>query len=128
MSISKLDKKLWTIFSRYIRLRDRFEGDYVKCVTCSHIGHWKTFDAGHFMSRRFKSVKFNEKNVNAQCKGCNGPKHGMQYEHGKAIDRKYGEGTAEWLSSEARKVKRYTPFELEELIKYYTKEVKRMQE
>lgn len=53
--------------------------------------------AGHFVSRRHKSTKYNELNVNAQCCSCNYYRSGEQYKHGVAIDQKYGRGTAEKL-------------------------------
>ena len=127
--MSKLDEKLWRIFSQFIRLRDAKDfsgGEYVKCCTCSHTGHWKDFDAGHFISRRHKATKFSEKNVNAQCKGCNGHKSGMQYKHGEFIDRKYGKDTAEKLDIQSRNMTKWHRFEYEFLIKEYTKKVKEL--
>jgi hypothetical protein len=54
-------------------------------------------DAGHFISRNKRATKYNEQNVNAQCPRCNRFLSGRQYEHGLAIDRKWGAGTAEKL-------------------------------
>lgn len=54
-------------------------------------------DAGHFISREKPATKYHEKNVNAQCKECNRFKAGNQYSHGIAIDKKFGNGTAEHL-------------------------------
>lgn len=69
-------------FSKYVRLRDtEFRGDgwYGTCVTCSKSGivawidslgklHFVIdWDAGHFMSRGHKVVRYDEENVNLQC-------------------------------------------------------------
>jgi len=77
-------------FSKYIRLRD-----YNKpCVTC---GSRDKKDCGHFLSRRFESVRFDEKNAHGQCLKCNRFEYGNQYEHSLKVDEFYGEGTAEEL-------------------------------
>lgn len=124
--MKQLVKKLDRIFSQYIRLRDRVSGDYVSCITCGKLYHWKEVDAGHFVPRDRMSVRFNEKNVNGQCRHCNRFRSGEQYAHGKAIDRKHGEGIAEWLEFEGRKVRKYSSWELEQLIKHYREKVKEL--
>lgn len=43
------------------------------------------------------AVRFSSQNCNAQCPHCNRFRAGEQYEHGRAIDRKYGNGTADQL-------------------------------
>ena len=44
---SKLVKKLDTVFSQYIRLKDSKDG-IGTCVTCGKQDHWKNLQAGHF--------------------------------------------------------------------------------
>ena len=83
---SKADK----YFSAYIRKRDENK----PCITC---GKYAKKDAGHFISRRFEATRFDEKNVHGQCIKCNRFEYGNQFEHGKAIDRIYGDGTADFL-------------------------------
>ena len=94
-SLSK--KKADRYFSEYIRLRDADSSGNVRCITCEKITHWQDADAGHFISRDKKATRYDERNVNAQCKTCNRFQSGRQYEHGKAIDLKYGAGTADEL-------------------------------
>ena len=43
-------KKLDAIFSIYIRRRYA-KDDIAECVTCGKQDHWKSLQAGHFMSR-----------------------------------------------------------------------------
>jgi hypothetical protein len=120
--ISRLDEKLWKIFSEFIRRRDakKFSGgEIAKCITCGKIDTWKNLQAGHFISRRFKATKFNEKNNNAQCYSCNMMSEGRQFEHGKAINRIYGEGTAEMILAESRKTVKYGAWEYQILIDLY---------
>ncbi len=65
-------------FNRYIRLRDRLAGH--GCICCGAPLDWNStkpggaVDAGHFMSRGSTiELAFDERNVNAQRKGCNRP-------------------------------------------------------
>lgn len=125
--IKQLDKELWDIFSEYIRRRDaiKFSGaDFAKCITCSHVAHWKEFDCGHGISRRHLSTKFEEKNNHAQCKGCNGLKSGKQFEYMLAVDRKYGKGTSELLLLKSKQSVKWGRFEYEILIKEYKQKIK----
>jgi len=96
-SKSQFEKTLWTWFSRFIRLRDADRNGMCKCITCKKIFFWKEGDAGHFISRNHKATKYDIQNVNAQCIHCNRFQSGNQFEHGLAIDDKFGSGTAQKL-------------------------------
>jgi len=109
-------------FSIYIRLRDAYSGSgFVRCITCPTIGHWKTMTNGHFVKRNKPMTRFNEENCAAQCVHCNGYADGEQFKHGKAIDKKYGSGTAEKLMQlgNIRGQKIHTKFHLEIIAKEY---------
>ena len=97
---SSLKKKLDRIFSEYIRLRDSYCIDGLRVFLCISCGKIKTTDqmqAGHFMSRRHLSTRYDERNVNGQCIACNYYGQGIQFRHGMNIDKKHGAGTAELL-------------------------------
>jgi len=69
----------WKWFSLYIRLRDSFEGGYVKCCTCSSVKHFKDdMSAGHYFTKgAYKRLEFDERNVHGQCNyACNRQKSG----------------------------------------------------
>lgn len=102
VSLSSLDKKLWKIFSEYIRKRDRKEGEYCFCVSCGAARHWKGMDAGHFIPRQHQGVKYDERNVAAQCKPCNGFEGGAQYKYGLALRKMYGDGIIKELEIKKR--------------------------
>jgi hypothetical protein len=128
-SSKSLENKLWEIFSEYIRKRDakKFSGgDFGKCITCSHIAHWKEMDCGHGISRRHQATKFDEKNNHAQCKGCNGLKSGKQFEYMLEVDRKYGKGTGEMLLAKSKHSVKRTSFEFEILIEEYKRKLKEL--
>src|SRR5690554_3063475 len=90
-------KKADKYFSQFIRKRDENK----PCITCGKRGE---MDCGHFISRRFESVRYDERNANGQCLKCNRFQNGNQFEHGLAIDRLYGKGTAETLHIKSKMV------------------------
>jgi hypothetical protein len=92
-----LMKKLDNVFSKYIRLRDADKNGVCRCITCGGFFPWNRGDAGHFVSRDKKAVRYDVRNVNFQCPYCNRFRSGEQYIYGEAIDKKYGEGTAKEL-------------------------------
>jgi len=110
-------------FSKFIRLRDSDNG-VCQCVTCHKFVDIKKIHCGHFMTRNCMSTRWDEKNCNAQCNGCNTFRDGRQWEHGEAIDKKYGPGTAEKLNIKSKLTKKWHKFELKEMIKYYEAEIK----
>lgn len=88
--LGKLEEKLWKVFSEFIRLRDADDNGWCRCCTCGLVRHWKHIDAGHYISRGHKYHKFNEKNVHAQCKGCNAFKQGDAVRYREFLIDKYG--------------------------------------
>jgi hypothetical protein len=117
-TVSKLKQLADSEFSRYIRYRDgklTENGWWAVCITCDKWFPFNTIQAGHFQSRRFNITRFDEQNVNAQCKGCNIFRYGEQYKYAKALDIKYGEGTADKLVAKALEPHKFLPDELIEI-------------
>lgn len=127
-----LKYKLDAVFSQFIRLRDsHVVGDerVGKCITCKkQIGAYgqREGHAGHFMSRRYTSTRWDEQNVNLQCVSCNSFNSGEQYKYSIAIDEKYGKGTAEKLHIKSQMLTKFSEFDLDILIKHYQEEVKKL--
>ena len=48
---SKIVKKLDTVFSQYIRLKNSVD-EISTCFTCGKQDHWKKLQNGHFQSRK----------------------------------------------------------------------------
>lgn len=114
-----LKRKLWKIFSEYIRRRDSQEG-YVKCFTCNRTGHWKDFQAGHYTPQSIAlSLVFDETNVQVQCAGCNLYKRGNQTVYAVELRKKYGENILEELQSKRIENFRYTRADYDEMIAKY---------
>tara|TARA_R110000782_G_scaffold164531_1_gene256523 strand:+ start:1060 stop:1446 length:387 start_codon:yes stop_codon:yes gene_type:complete len=119
---SKLVKKLDVVFSQYIRLSNS-NNLHCTCVTCEKVGHWKNggIQAGHFISRKHYSTRWDERNVKPQCVGCNMFKAGEQYKFSLYL----GQQLSEELLQESRKIRKFTSDELEEMIVHYSKEVEK---
>mgnify|MGYP003674090526 FL=1 len=118
-SISKLKKELDKWFSLYIRIRDADDLGFVKCYTSGRYYHYKNIHAGHFMSRKSHSTRWDEVNVQPQSAADNLFGQGQQYKFGKELDLQYGEGTAESLQQKAREIKKFSRVDYEKKITYY---------
>ena len=69
---SKLKKKAWDLFSKYIRIKYADKHGFVKCITCNVTRHWQDgMQAGHFIDSRNNTVLFDERLVFPQCVACN---------------------------------------------------------
>lgn len=96
-NISYYKNKADSLFSKFIRLRDTGNGFGGKCISCGKFYQYEDFDAGHFISRNCLQLRYDEKNVNAQCRLCNRFRNGEQALYAKGLDIKYGKGTADKL-------------------------------
>lgn len=118
-TIPKLTAKAQKVFNKYIRERDSQDG-YFTCISCGRTLTTDQMDAGHFAPVKGGSaLRFDEYNVNGECKKCNGfdEFHLIGYRRG--IIEKYGEGVLLHLEQNARLVKKWSRSELNEIIKKY---------
>jgi len=126
-SIRSLKKKAWTEFSKYIRLKNADRDGYVHCYTCGKRMFWKEAQAGHGLSGRGNSILFDEEIVKPQCASCNIFKGG-NYDsfHSRLIE----ENGIEWFNRKLKQkheTKQFTAKELEDMIKYYREEIKKIE-
>ena len=93
MSVPKLKKKLTEVFNKYIRLRDVDENGFGNCISCGNTLKYKApnTQAGHYYPAPVETLRYNEANVNLQCKGCNHFKSGNLIEYRKGLLKKIGE-------------------------------------
>ena len=117
---SKLVKKLDTVFSQYIRLKDSKDG-IGTCVTCGKQDHIKRLQAGHFQSRKHYSTRWDERNVKIQCAACNVFRYGEQYKYSLYLGNKL----SKQLLADSRVIRKFTSDELEEMVTHYSNEVKK---
>ena len=109
-TVSKLKKQLDKVFSLWIRKRDNN-----KCFTCMGVAT----QAGHYFSRSYNNLRFDEVNVNAQCVSCNVFKHGNIPVYKMRIVTKYGNNELARLERNYNKERKFTIKELEKLIQKY---------
>ena len=121
-----LIKKLDTIFSIYIRLRDANKDGFCKCISCQKINHWKDVDAGHFIGRSHLITRYDPKNVYAQCRYCNRYLAGNQYLYSVSL-KKIDSNLPEKLLRKSRKTIKLSNDELLVLIKKYKKLVEKLE-
>jgi len=119
---SKLVKKLDTVFSQYIRRSNADNNGYCTCVTCNKTFHWKEIQAGHFMSRKHYSIRWDERNVKPQCVACNVYRAGEQYKYSIFL----GTELANVLYLQSKEIVKFTNYELEDMINDYSDKLKKI--
>lgn len=111
--VSTLKRKLWKVFSEYIRLRDNYT-----CFTCGRKGEGSGIHAGHFLPKSISGIAlyFNEDNVHAQCYNCNINLGGNQYVYGV----KLGKEKVDELYTIKNQINKWTEQDYLQRIEYYT--------
>ena len=119
-------KKLDRVFSEFIRLRDTMPNGMFRCISCGKIKPYSQADCGHYHSRTHMSTRFDEENANAECRSCNRfcADHLVGYR--KNLIAKIGEHRLDVLEWRANQTKKWSDFELKELIKHYQVKVKEL--
>jgi len=72
----------------------RIEDLPVACCTCGAIRTFRQVDAGHYFGRReggSSGTYFDERNINAQCKICNGFQQGNFHSYTTFMQKKYSQ-------------------------------------
>lgn len=107
---AQLKKKLWEVFSKYIKARDKNI-----CFTCGRYAEGSGMHSGHFIPKSVGGIAlyFHEDNVHAQCYNCNINLGGNQYIYG----IKLGEDKVKELYLLKQKIIKDYPFQ--EKINYY---------
>lgn len=122
---SSLVKKLDSVFSLYIRQRNKDSRGFTECVTCGKKDHYKKLQAGHFISRKNYSTRWDEDNVQVQCVACNVYRYGEQYKFSLWLNKMLGEGTADRLHAKGLELVKFSNFELQDMIDMYKDKLKR---
>lgn len=116
--MSALIKRLDIEFSVYIRMRDCPDNNG-RCISCGNPITFETCDAGHFIPRIHMTTRFDERNVNAQCRHCNRCLDGNEDEYRRGLTVKYGNDTIDELESLKRQTMKFSQSELREMINFY---------
>jgi len=121
-SRKNLIKRLDRIFSLYIRLRDADKKGICTCITCKKKYHYTELDAGHFLSRRHFSVRYDEQNVFSQCRYCNRYNAGQQFIYSIELEKKQ-KGLSKKLLKKSKQTQKFTTNDLQEMINLYQEKV-----
>jgi hypothetical protein len=121
-TVPQLLKKATDVFNAYIRKRDEEQS----CISC---GKYCKLQAGHFYSAgHYSSLRFNEDNVNGQCKRCNYYLSANLNNYRINLEKKIGKERLEKLDQIAAQYKRtrfkWDRFSLIEIIDEYLKNKK----
>ena len=118
-------KKADLAMGQFIRLRDcLWTGKNPKwghCISCYGICSYEYSEtrdprvvgqAGHYVPRRHKSLRWDLHNVNLQCRHCNEFLHGNLDSYREGLIAKYGQEAVERLEFQRLVIKKYTVEEI----------------
>jgi len=110
------------VFNKYIRERDKNHA----CISCcKSLGN--KYDAGHFFNaNNHWAVRFDERNVYAQCVYCNQHLHGNLLEYRKNLELYNGIAWLLQLEKDAKKTRKFTKDELKNIIQMYKNKIKEL--
>lgn len=114
-------------FSLYIRKRDTLK-NYTEpmfiCCSCGQMKPYAMADAGHFINRRWMSLRWREDNVHAQCSSCNRFDEGNAAGYAVFMIKKYGQEHVDMLLALKNQTTKWTDFDLKILEGEYKKKLK----
>jgi hypothetical protein len=121
ITIPKLTAKAQKVFNAYIRKRDSEDG-YFTCISCGQTKTTDLMDAGHYVPVKGSSaLRFDEYNVNGECKACNGFDQFHLIGYRRNLIDKVGERKVMELEHQHRLIKKWSRTELNEIIETYGK-------
>jgi hypothetical protein len=110
-TLAALKRKLDTLFSAYVKERDGRV-----CITSGQTCEPHQLNAGHFISRRIQSLRWDPKNCHSQSVADNHFRRGAPAEYAVAILDRYGEAELRRLLARKKIHKQWRRGELERLI------------
>jgi len=120
ITIPKLTAKAQKVFNAYIRKRDSEDG-YFNCISCGQTKTTDLMDAGHYVPVKGSSaLRFDEYNVNGECKACNGFDQFHLIGYRRNLIDKVGERKVMELEYQHRLIKKWSRTELSEIIEKYS--------
>lgn len=120
-----LEKKLDKVFSEYTRKKETKDG-YGKCVSCGVFKDYSQLDAGHFINRKWRATRWDERNVHIQCISCNRFSEGNAAGYALYMLDRFGRSEVEYLHALSRETARFSDSEGELLIKEYKQKLKEL--
>ena len=117
-----LKRKAIQVFNAYIRARDKDK----PCVSCGHKDGARQIHAGHYRpAGNVAILRFDERNVHAQCSICNNHLSGNLVNYRKELINRIGLDQVEELEA-TNDPKQYTVEDYAEIIKTYKLKIKEL--
>lgn len=114
----ELIKELDRVFSLFIRNRGAVNG-LNQCFTCGKTFPVKQLQCGHYVSRKYYSLRWDETNCQPQCPRCNVLMHGNMPQFTINLQKKYGTSILNNLDVRKNNRFKFEPFVLKTLIANY---------
>ena len=116
----KLVTKLDRLCRQILLIRDQYLKGFFKCISRGRILPINRAQVGHFISRRYESVRWDFRNISLQCSSCNGPYgKGNLIEYRKSLVKKIGKAEVERMELFYRETPHYSAFDLLQKVKEY---------
>jgi len=115
-TVSKLKKKAWSLFSKYLRMKYADADGYCACYTCGTVKHYKELQAGHLLTGRGNAILFEWNCVRPQCYVCNIIRNGNHEEYVPKFMAECGEEEFYRLKRLKKTVVKFSISELEDKI------------
>ena len=116
---AKLVKEADRVFSTYIRKKSSING-YCRCVTCGTRDKWQNMDNGHYLSRRYMQIRYDEMNCHVQCKRCNQTLSGNLTKYKDYLIKTYGFDPTEMLKRRVQTRGKVTINDIQNIIAKYS--------
>lgn len=113
-----------SIFSTYIRLRDADEDGYITCCNCGGKVWWKESTNGHFVKRRHRTLRWDERNCHAECGPCNTADVNLGY--AEFMVQRYGPEIWGILTAQKNNRGKITPVERKIMADNYKQKIKQL--
>jgi len=124
----KWQKSALVDFQKMVRMTAADSEGYCVCCTCGVRRHYKTMDAGHFISRKHNATAFDSMNCHPQCKKCNLYLDGNQIAYYQYMEQSHGRTMINRLIQQSKTPRIYTIDELREMRAEFRRMWKRAQE
>ena len=118
-SVSNLIKEADAVFSQYIRRKYADRDGMVKSFTGNEVKHWKQMHCGHYLSRMYKAMRWDEDNARPQSMAENIWKHGNPIEFRINLVAEIGEDRVKALEAKRHGVFRSTREHIQGIIDHY---------
>lgn len=118
--LAALKELLQIHINRYVRKRDtNMNSNDFTCICCGVRFPLNEMDAGHYISIKHQSTRFDLINLNGQSQACNRLEYGRQKEYRERLVSIYGEQEILNLEARSREIKKWTKEEILALIERY---------